>query len=153
MNQLSVKNHCTDTPNLCAIERKTTMIQLNKPKNNAMEIITTYHADQRFQQRAISEWAISQIVQYGSCIHKQKMRFCYMTKKEIGRYYNPEQGSELKDLIVLMSADSAVITAYRNPDAVHTIKCKGKRLAKESKYKLRNKHLAESNRFRQTLAA
>ena len=118
-----------------------------------MNIITTYHAEQRLQERSISEWAIEQVVQYGECIHKQKMRFCYMTKKEIGRYYNPAQGSELKDLIVLMGADSVVITAYRNPDAVHTIKCKGKRLAKESKYKLRNKHLAESNRFRQMLAA
>jgi len=129
------------------------MIQLNNTTNNAMEIITTYHADQRFQQRAISEWAIGQIVQFGECIHKQNMRFRYMTKKEIGRYYNPEQGKELKDLIVLMSPDSAVITAYRNPDAVHTIKCKGKRLAKEPKYKRRNKYIAESNRFRQMMAA
>ncbi len=129
------------------------MIQLNKPKNNAMEIITTYHAEQRFQQRAISEWAIAQIVQYGECIHKQKMRFCYLTKKEIGRYYNPNQAKELQDIIVLMGQDSAVITAYRNPDAVHTIKCKGKRLAKEPKYKLRNKYIAESNRHRQSMAA
>lgn len=148
-----MKKYCTEAPNLCAIERKTTMIQFNKPKNNAMNIITTYHAEQRLQERSISEWAIEQVVQYGECIHKQKMRFCYMTKKEIGRYYNPEQGSELKDLIVLMGADSVVITAYRNPDAVHTIKCKGKRLAKESKYKLRNKYIAESNRFRQMMAA
>jgi hypothetical protein len=153
MNQSSVKKHCTETPNLCAIERKTSMIQLNKPKNNAMNILTTYHAEQRLQERSISEWAIEQLVQYGECIHKQKMRFCYMTKKEIGRYYNPEQGSELKDLIVLMSPDSVVITAYRNPDAVHTIKCKGKRLARDAKYKMRNKTIAESNRFRQMMAA
>ena len=118
-----------------------------------MNIITTYHAEQRLQERSISEWAIEQVVQYGECIHKQKMRFCYMTKKEIGRFYNPEQGSELKDLIVLMGAESVVITAYRNPDAVHTIKCKGKRLAKESKYKQRNKYIAESNRFRPMIAA
>ncbi len=118
-----------------------------------MEITTTYHAEQRIQQRAISEWAIAQVVQFGERIYKQKMRFCYMPKKEIGRYYNPDQAKELQDIIVLMSQDSAVITAYRNPDAVHTIKCKGKRLTKEPKYKLRNKYIAESSRYRQSTAA
>jgi hypothetical protein len=129
------------------------MILNNRSKNNTMEITTTYHAEQRIQQRAISEWAIAQVVQFGERIYKQKMRFCYMPKKEIGRYYNPDQAKELQDIIVLMSQDSAVITAYRNPDAVHTIKCKGKRLTKEPKYKLRNKYIAESSRYRQSTAA
>ncbi len=118
-----------------------------------MEITTTCHAEQRIHQKAISEWAIAQVVQFGEHIYKQKMRICYMTKKEIGRYYNPDQAKELQDIIVLMSQDSEVITAYRNPDAVQTIKCKGKRLAKEPKYKLRNKYIAESNRYRQSMAA
>ena len=129
------------------------MILNNRSKNNTMEITTTYHAEQRMQQRAISEWAIAQVVQFGERIHKQKMRFCYLTKKEIGRYYNPDQAKELQDIIVLMGQDSAIITAYRNPDAVHTIKCKGKRLSKAPKYKMRNKTIAESNRYRQSMAA
>jgi hypothetical protein len=76
-----------------------------------------------------------------------------MTKKEIGRYYTPVQAKELQDIIILMGQDSAVITDYRNPDAVHALNCKGKRLTKEPKYKMRNKTIAESNRYRQSMAA
>jgi hypothetical protein len=124
-----------------------------KGKLNTLEITPTNHAVQRFQQRSISEWAIGQLVQFGDCIYKQGMRFYYMRIREIERFYTPEEGKELKDLVVLMTNDMIIITAYRNPNGVHAIKRKGKRLAKVPKYWIHNKYTTEFFQGHQKIAA
>jgi hypothetical protein len=67
----------------------------------------------------------------------------YIPKKEIRTFYQPEKQSSLEDLMILVAADGAIITAYRNTDSVKNVKRKPKRLCKEAKSKTHNLRIAK----------
>ena len=104
---------------------------------------TTKHAQNRCQQRAISAWDVDQVLNFGNAIHKQGMRFMFIPKKDIRTFYQPDKQSSLEDLMILVAQDGAIITAYRNNDAVKNVKRKTKRLCKEAKSKNHNQRIAE----------
>lgn len=108
---------------------------------------TTTHAQNRCQQRAISAWDVDQVLNFGNAIYKQGMRFMFIPKKEIRTFYNPENQTSLEDLMILVAADGAIITAYRNTDAVKNVKRKSKRLCKEAKSKKHNMKIVKQYNY------
>ena len=112
---------------------------------------TTTHAQNRCQQRAISTWDVDQVLNFGNVIYKQGMRFMFIPKKNIRTFYQPARQSSLEDLMILVGPDDAIITAYRNNDAVKNVKHKSKRLCKEAKSKSHNLRIA--NKYNNSLIA
>ena len=112
---------------------------------------TTTHAQTRCQQRAISAWDVDQVLNFGNAIYKQGMRFMFIPKKDIRTFYHPDRQSSLEDLMILVAGDGAIITAYRNNEAVKNVKRKSKRLCKEAKSKKHN--LGVANKYNNTLLA
>ncbi len=108
---------------------------------------TTTHAQTRCQQRAISAWDVDQVLNFGNAIYKQGMRFMFIPKKEIRTFYQPENQSSLEDLMILVAADGAIITAYRNTAAVKNVKRKPKRLCRDSKSKTHNLKIAKQYNY------
>jgi hypothetical protein len=51
-----------------------------------------------------------------------------MPKREIDRYYLPNQAKALYNLVLLLGEDEVIITGYKHPDAIRKIKLKSKRL-------------------------
>jgi hypothetical protein len=88
------------------------------------------HSVKRCQQRAVSNWAIEQAILKGEKIYKQGNTFHFMKRKFVISNYSPQQHNQLIDLVVLMSEDNTIITAYKNSAAIGNIKRKPKRLAK-----------------------
>jgi hypothetical protein len=99
---------------------------MKSPKE--VNAIKSNHADKRFQQRGITDWAVAEVLKFGESIHKQGFVFKYMPKREIERYYLPNQAKALYNLVLLQSADEVIITGYKHPDAIRKIKLKSKRL-------------------------
>jgi hypothetical protein len=93
-----------------------------------VHLIKSHHAEIRFQQRGIIDWAVAEVLKYGESIHKQGCIFKYMPKREIDRYYLPNQAKALYNLVLLQSAEEVIITGYKHPDAIRKIKLKSKRL-------------------------
>jgi hypothetical protein len=116
-----MQNLCTDYQNLCE-EFKT-----------QFAMTTSQHAKCRLQQRAINPWAIEQIMKHGEIIYKQGMKFMYMPKKLLKLFYAPNLQVEIQDIMILVSNDGTVITAYRNENAVKHVQKKSKRLSKYRK--------------------
>ena len=125
-----MQNFCTDYQNLCE-EFKT-----------QFAMTTTYHAKNRMQQRAITPFAIEEISQYGQIIHKQGLKFKYLSKKTIKLFYPPHLQQELQDVMILIANDGAIITTYRHENAVKHVQKKCKRL---SKYRNQNNTPNSSN--------
>ena len=113
---------------------------------------TTTHAQNRCQQRAISAWDVDQVLNFGNAIYKQGMRFMFIPKKDIRTFYQPDRQSSLEDLMILVGPDGAIITAYRNNDAVKNVKHKSKRLCKEAKSKTHNLRIAKQYSYSLTAA-
>ena len=116
-----MQNLCTESTNLC-----------EEIKNN-FDMTTSQHAKCRLQQRAITPWALEQIMKYGEIIYKQGMKFMYMPKKLLKLFYAPNLQVEIQDIMILVSNDGTIITAYRNENAVKHVQKKSKRLSKYRK--------------------
>jgi hypothetical protein len=125
-----MQNLCTECQNLCEEIKK----------QNAMT--TSQHAKCRLQQRAINPWALEQIMKHGEIIYKQGMKFMYMPKKLLKLFYAPNLQVEIQDIMILVSNDGTIITAYRNENAVKQVQKKSKRL---SKYRNWNNHPSSRN--------
>ena len=96
---------------------------------------TSQHAKCRLQQRAITPWALEQIMRHGEIIYKQGMKFIYMPKKLLKLFYTPNLQVEIQDVMILVSNDGTIITAYRNENAVKHVQKKSKRLSKYRNWK------------------
>jgi hypothetical protein len=108
-----------------------------------MKVFTTQHGSRRLQQRGIARWVILELLQHGDRIYRHGLIFYYMPKREIERYYPPQKRKELRGLVVLISEDGLVITAYKNSSAVHRAKRKRKRNSEPKKYEQQNKRSLE----------
>ena len=118
-----MQNLCTESLNLCE------EIKIH------IAMTTSQHAKCRLQQRAITPWALEQIMRHGVIIYKQGMKFIYMPKKLLKLFYTPNLQVEIQDVMILVSNDGTIITAYRNENAVKHVQKKSKRLSKYRNWK------------------
>jgi hypothetical protein len=102
----------------------------SQTNNNSTEIYYCTHSIKRCQQRAVSNWAIEQAILRGEKIYKQGFTFFCLKRKIVINNYEPQLHNQLCDLVVLISEDNTIITAYKDTDAIANIKRKPKRLAK-----------------------
>jgi hypothetical protein len=116
-----MQNLCTKSTNLC------------EEFKNHFDMTTSQHAKCRLQQRAITPWALEQILRHGEIIYKQGMKFMFIPKKLIKLFYAPNLQVEIQDIMILVSNDDTIITAYRNENAVKHVQKKSKRLSKYRK--------------------
>jgi hypothetical protein len=106
------------------------LISTAQQKNNTSEIFYCTHSIKRCQQRAVSNWAIEQAILRGERIFKQGFTFFCLKRKIVINNYAPQLHNQLFDLVVLLSEDNTIVTAYKDIDAIANIKRKPKRLAK-----------------------
>jgi hypothetical protein len=125
-----MQNLCTKSTNLC------------EEIKNHLDMTTSQHAKCRLQQRAITPWALEQILRHGEIIYKQGMKFMFIPKKLIKLFYAPNLQVEIQDIMILVSNDDTIITAYRNENAVKHVQKKSKRL---SKYRKMNNATSTNN--------
>ena len=90
----------------------------------------TAHASRRAAQRGISEAMISVAVCYGEVIYKQGLRYFICLEKNIRGIFSPSCIDQFKDTVIILSADDALITCYKNKNAFSHIRKKFKRLEK-----------------------
>lgn len=74
----------------------------------------TKHARKRMQSRGIGEESIFAAVDYGRTYYARGAVFKVIGKKEIARYADQADLSELHGVHVVMAQDGAVLTTYRN---------------------------------------
>jgi hypothetical protein len=90
----------------------------------------TKHSGLRASQRGIDDLCIDTVIREGQVIHKQGLKFHFMTQKSL-RFHRPGLQSRLANLVVVTATDSNVIvTCYKNKRAIGNIKKKTKRLLK-----------------------
>jgi hypothetical protein len=78
-------------------------------------------------QRGLCQETIQLVLKYGRVIHKQGLKFFYITKRMAQG--DPEL-AQATDLMVVVGRDfSTIVTCYRNPKAIKRVKRKPKRLA------------------------
>jgi len=95
------------------------------------------HCLSRISQRGIPEEAIMQVILYGEIIHKQGLKFHYLSKSKCKKLEIDED--MVRDLMVITnSTRTEIVTCYKHPKAVHEVKKKSKRLARSPKYKNHN---------------
>lgn len=95
------------------------------------------HCSSRISQRGISDEAIGLVISYGDIIHKQGLKFHFLTKSRCNKLDLPID--LVRDLMVITNLDrTEVVTCYKNPKAIHEVKKKSKRLCKYPKYKQHN---------------
>jgi len=88
----------------------------------------SFHSEIRMSQRGISPEAIKACIRYGEVIHKQSMKFFFVTKKRLD-LLPPKLKEKVRDLVVVTDLnEDCVVTCYRNAHAPHRIKKKPKRL-------------------------
>lgn len=95
------------------------------------------HCNSRISQRGISDDAVRLVISYGDIIHKQGLKFHFLTKSRCNKM---DISIELvRNLMVITNLDrTEVVTCYKNPNAIHEVKKKSKRLCKYPKYKQHN---------------
>ena len=100
---------------------------------NSIIFMKSKHAIKRFQQRGITDWAILEVLKYGESIHKQGLVFRYIPKRDVERFYSPDQANDLNNVVLIQGQDDVLVTGYKNLDAIRKIKIKSKRLLGKSK--------------------
>jgi hypothetical protein len=111
---------------------------MNSILNPSIEqnFILTNHAQTRASQRGITFDMIQLTIRFGKLIMKQGLRYYVMTKNHLEKF-DLKTRDRVRNMVVIVSSDHAVITCYKNEKALRHIKQKQKRLAKYSKNKKR----------------
>lgn len=98
------------------------------------------HCNSRISQRGISDEAVRVVVSYGDIIHKQGLKFHFLTKSRCNKLDIPVE--LVRDLMVITNLDrTEVVTCYKNPKAIHEVKKKSKRLCRTPKYQKQNRQI------------
>lgn len=98
------------------------------------------HCTSRISQRGISDEAIRLVISHGDIIHKQGLKFHFLTKSRCNRLDLPVD--LVRDLMVITNLDrTEVVTCYKNPNAIHEVKKKSKRLGRTPKYQQQNRQI------------
>lgn len=92
--------------------------------------VPSYHGMIRMGQRGISNAAVQKVIDKGRVIHKQSLKYFFVPKSKT-RDWTSSDREAVMDLVVITDLYiQEIITCYRNPQAVHKIKKKSKRLRK-----------------------
>ena len=91
----------------------------------------TEHSKRRAKQRSIPMDLIQLAMLYSSTFFKQGRLFYVVKNSDLPESFDKRQKNELKNIVVIVSGENnKIITCYRNKNAMHNIKKKSKRLAK-----------------------
>ena len=97
--------------------------------NNSPQLRYTDHAQLRSCQRGISPEEIQSIIETGTCIRKQGLRFYFGGNRVANKLHEIGMPDSTSKLVVVMDGEeNVVITCYKNDNGVKHIKKKGKRL-------------------------
>ena len=92
----------------------------------------TRHSVKRASQRGIRNPWIAIVMKDGKTIHKQGLKFVFLTGRQL-RYYDTKLQEYLKNLVVVITNDdNTILTCYKNKDAIGNIKRKNKILVKNN---------------------
>lgn len=83
------------------------------------------HARHRASQRGLTEDEIAFILFYGRRLHRTGILFLFLGHRDVPERYRRSHGY-LAGATLLVANDGTVITAYKNQDALRTIKKKAK---------------------------
>ncbi|WP_162342686.1 DUF4258 domain-containing protein [Cyclobacterium salsum] len=98
------------------------------------------HCSSRIIQRGISDEAIRLVIYYGDIIHKQRLKFHFLTRARCQKLDIPIE--LVRDLMVITNLNrTEVVTCYKNPNAIHEVKKKSKRLGRTPKYQKQNRQI------------
>ena len=98
------------------------------------------HCHSRISQRGISDEAVRLVISYGDIIHKQGLKFHFLTKSRCNKMEIPIE--LVRDLMVITNLDrTEVVTCYKNTNSIHEVKKKSKRLCKTPKYQKQNRQI------------
>ena len=93
-------------------------------------IIHTQHSIKRCQQRGVTGQMIEDTIHLGEMIRKQGLRFFIMTEGCLSYLHGKQYNERLKNMVVVLTSDNAVLTVYKNSRAMRKIKKKSKQLYK-----------------------
>jgi hypothetical protein len=85
------------------------------------------HSRKRMAQRGLCQETIQLVLKYGRVIHKQGLKFLYITKRMAQD--DPELAQATDLMVVVSGVSGVVLTCYRSPKAIRRVKKKPKRLA------------------------
>lgn len=88
----------------------------------------TKHSRKGTSQRGISRHMIQDTIDFGTCIWKQGMQFYTMLRKDIKDRFDPAYTDKLEGVVVVLTADGCIRTAYKNKEGYRRIAKKSKRL-------------------------
>lgn len=85
----------------------------------------TKHARQRMAQRHLTEEHLEFVLKYGQVIHNGGAVFVFLGHRNIpDKYQADDKVAKLEGTTLVISHDGALITPYKNRDALKTIKRK-----------------------------
>ncbi len=77
----------------------------------------TSHAAVRMQQRGITEDLVEAVLAFGRCVHARGLTFRVVGRREVEHYaHRGLDLSRAEGVHVLVEADGAIVTTYRNHD-------------------------------------
>lgn len=91
-------------------------IEIDSPNDTRLHWVTA-HAARRMQQRGITAQLLELVLRYGRTLHERGLSFRVIGNKEVERH--ARHGLDLQraaGIHVLVEADGAVVTTYRNHD-------------------------------------
>ena len=103
------------------------------PKDMAsfINLSHTEHSKERSQQRCLPMDKIKVAMLYSTSFFKQGYIYHVVKNSDLPESFDKRQKNELKNIVVIISGENnKIITCYRNKNAMHNIKKKSKRLAK-----------------------
>jgi hypothetical protein len=114
------------------------MSAILNPTIEQINFTMTNHAIVRASQRGIKKSIIEQLLQYGEVIKKQGLRYYFMTQNTL-KFLDLKLQDQLRNVVVILTADDYILTCYKNENALKSIKQKSKRLSKPNRRKARKK--------------
>ena len=97
----------------------------------------TDHAQVRCAQRQIDPETFAFIKKYGRKIWRTGVAFYFLGKRDIPqKLRGDDRFAKLEGVILLVSADGTLITTYRNPNGLKTIRKKTKYRMQGASYKI-----------------
>mgnify|MGYP003382060797 FL=1 len=84
---------------------------------NTRNHFVTSHAAVRMQQRGITEDLVEAVLKFGRCVHARGLTFRVVGRREVEHYaHRGLDLSRAEGVHVLVEADGAIVTTYRNHD-------------------------------------
>lgn len=101
-----------------------------------MTYISTHHCSERMSQRGITPMMVEKGFEIGHAIQKQGLDMIVVRKKDIPKGMNRQLAGRLNGLVLLVSENNVVLTAYKNSKtASRDLKKKDKRNMKKGRLK------------------